>query len=901
MVAGLAVGVAGGVASPAYAQLRTWDQSTGFWGTVGSWSPADIPNTNAETALLPGAGAYTVTAAANYTVGGITISNPLAVLAINPSRIMTLSGVSVNDGTIVVNDAGTNADTRYTIGTTHTLDGTGDLVLNANAVNLASSYIFYTSMANTFTHGASHTIRGTGQIYPITSNAGTIVADQTGRILDLISQNKTNTGMMRATNGATLRVSSITVTNTGGQMVADNATLHLSAGGVVGGTVSSINGGATLVTGTSTMTDVTLSGTANIDPAGRLNLSGTTLTNNATITVNTAGTNVDTRLVVAAPTMSIGGTGTIVLNANPANPGSSYLFFSSTANLLTLGSGQTLRGRGDVYPNTTNNGVIDADVSGGTLRLFSQPKANNNLLRASAGGTLDIESITVTQAPGAIVRADNATVTLSSGTISGGLIESLNGGTVVVTANSGLHGVTNSAPIFASGGATLHTNAAGIVNNNVITINTTALNTDTRYTWEASTTLSGTGSIVLNANPANLGSAYLFFAASTNVLTHAAGHTIRGTGEVFVNLINNGLVLADQPGKILDLISTTKTNNSMMRAANGATLRIASITVNQNPGTGEIQADNSTVALSAATINGGTLSSPNGGTVNVSGITTLDNVVSTAQIGALPGAQLRVGANGLVNNGVITVNTAGTNIDTRLPIMATTSITGTGSIVLNADPSNLSSGYLYFASTSNVLTLGPGQTLAGTGRIFPITTMEGTISPGATPGAIGHLNFQNPVTMTPSGDLEIDIGGTATTDFDRITSTSSFQVNGFIRVNLVNGFSNPAPGTEFTIVSAPTVTGDCLLADLPAGWGVFFEPNALKVAYTGCVADVDCGSGSGTPDGGVTIDDLLYYLALFENGDLAADVDDGSGTGTQDGGVTIDDLLYYLLRFEAGC
>jgi len=32
-----------------------------------------------------------------------------------------------------------------------------------------------------------------------------------------------------------------------------------------------------------------------------------------------------------------------------------------------------------------------------------------------------------------------------------------------------------------------------------------------------------------------------------------------------------------------------------------------------------------------------------------------------------------------------------------------------------------------------------------------------------------------------------------------------------------------------------------------------------------------------------------------------ADVDDGSGTNTPDGGVTIDDLLYFLARFEAGC
>ncbi len=68
-----------------------------------------------------------------------------------------------------------------------------------------------------------------------------------------------------------------------------------------------------------------------------------------------------------------------------------------------------------------------------------------------------------------------------------------------------------------------------------------------------------------------------------------------------------------------------------------------------------------------------------------------------------------------------------------------------------------------------------------------------------------------------------------------------------------------------------------------------------------CLADVDDGSFSGTPDGGVTIDDLLYYLFIFEQGLLAADLDDGSSTGTPDSGVTIDDLLYFLIRFEDGC
>lgn len=77
--------------------------------------------------------------------------------------------------------------------------------------------------------------------------------------------------------------------------------------------------------------------------------------------------------------------------------------------------------------------------------------------------------------------------------------------------------------------------------------------------------------------------------------------------------------------------------------------------------------------------------------------------------------------------------------------------------------------------------------------------------------------------------------------------------------------------------------------------------NIRLSGVAGCVADVDDGSGMGTPDGGVTIDDLLYYLVLFDGGGVAADVDDGSGTGTLDGGVTIEDLLYFLQRFDAGC
>lgn len=76
---------------------------------------------------------------------------------------------------------------------------------------------------------------------------------------------------------------------------------------------------------------------------------------------------------------------------------------------------------------------------------------------------------------------------------------------------------------------------------------------------------------------------------------------------------------------------------------------------------------------------------------------------------------------------------------------------------------------------------------------------------------------------------------------------------------------------------------------------------SLPATFTVCIADTDDGSGTGACDGGVTIEDLIYYLGIFDAGLPGADVDDGSAMGTPDGGVTIEDLLYYLARFDAGC
>ncbi len=89
------------------------------------------------------------------------------------------------------------------------------------------------------------------------------------------------------------------------------------------------------------------------------------------------------------------------------------------------------------------------------------------------------------------------------------------------------------------------------------------------------------------------------------------------------------------------------------------------------------------------------------------------------------------------------------------------------------------------------------------------------------------------------------------------------------------------------------------------GWFSFtvFDGTAHGAVYRVhfCPADLDDGSGTGQPDGGVDINDLLYFLGQYEQGLCGADLDGGAGNGLPDGGVDINDLLFFLAHYEGGC
>jgi hypothetical protein len=158
----------------------------------------------------------------------------------------------------------------------------------------------------------------------------------------------------------------------------------------------------------------------------------------------------------------------------------------------------------------------------------------------------------------------------------------------------------------------------------------------------------------------------------------------------------------------------------------------------------------------------------------------------------------------------------------------------------------------------------------------------------------GPLSRETPLTDTPVEGFTLEVGSNGQWHHHYGFTLLAPATTGtyLLELELLSTQSGLADSQPFWIIFDQGLEG----AEIPAA-RAWVRRELLGL----CPADFDDGSSTGTPDGGVTIDDLLYYLDLLEAGDPAADLDDGSSLGVPDQGVTVDDLLYFLTRFELGC
>ncbi|MGI8890047.1 MAG: beta strand repeat-containing protein, partial [Chthoniobacterales bacterium] len=703
-----------------------------------------------------GSGSFQVNGSQNVYLGDVTLSAPLSVQ--NNSFLHAL-GTITNTGTITLLSSGNNTDFR--LADDVTLNGGGTVTLANNAASrISGDGVFRLTNVNNM-------IQGQGQIgvngIAIT-NQSLINANVSGQNLTIDPASKANVvdggssflnqGTLQASNGGILVLSGNgggAFTNSGTIQALEGSQVQLTAGAsIIGGTISTTGGGFVQVNGSqqATITNVTNTGVLNVLNNAFLNTAGT-ITNTGTITLNSAGNNTDLHLVANT---TLHGSGTLTLAGNTASriAADSLFNLTNTNNLI--------QGRGQIGVNSitiTNQGTIDANVSGQTLTLDPANSGNGftndaGVMRATNGGILVLSGNgggAFLNTGGSIAALAGSTVQLVNGvSVTGGTLNG--GGTGVVRVpgsnNAYITNLTTLGTIVVDNNSALHTSGA-ISDTGTITLNSAGNNTD--FSLAADTTLSGNGSLILASN-----NAARITGDSLFRLTNAEA-TIQGRGQIGVNTItitNQAAINANVSGQTLTIDPANST----------------SAFVNESSGT--VQASNGGILVLSGNgggdfANAGTISAVSGGSIQVTGA----------------------------------VNSTGT-VDVGSDSM---SITGSGSYTQTAGTFRVAGGTV---TSSTELNFTNGLVDAR-GTINAAVTSGANIQPalGSTTGLVvngSHLN------LLSSSRLTFQLGGlTQGSQYGYLNVNGTVALNGNLVVSFANSFQ-PANSNQFTILTGAPST-----------------------------------------------------------------------------------------------
>ncbi len=618
-----------------------------LWGTAGNWSTNLVPSsnstvTNSTTDLITvnnGGTFGTFVDDGELDLTGGTFSGGLVNSALRVNNILTLDGATLanvevlapnNGSSVVIHnsngnvlsnvvfDAGTNIDmaTQANLfidveGAT-TFGGTTTLAAGAN-IDIGAG-----NVPATLTNDG--TIQGDGLISDgytghLINNA-VIDADIAGKTLDVQYSPMRNTGTIEATKGGTLYLNAnttdsgvISADGTGSQVELAYTTIAINGNT----TVTSTNGGVVLLDGT-TIT----SGTLNIQKGSSLTIAGSYGNSLNGLTVNG---NLDMASKVNAFTLVQGAT-TFNGITNMAAGSSINIYQGNAFNAPTLTNNGTIRGAGEITLTNgyldwggglTNNGTVDANLSGKTLYVTPLGVENSGTIEATNGATLYLgysyQNANTTDDGTISANGKSSEVLLAQETLTvagKATFSATNGGSLVLsgcTLRSGLVNITNGSLTFSNN------------QNNFLSSVTVDGNLDLATQSDAYTHIQGyttfNGVTTMNTGATiNIG--------DNNGYTELVNSgTIQGAGTIFQSyggaLTNAGTIDANANGQILTEAVNSFTNTGNLNASNGGTLTV------QNTGVvgGDVNATS-----------GSTVNLPNG--INqTSGSSTIDGSLNT--------------------------------------------------------------------------------------------------------------------------------------------------------------------------------------------------------------------------------------------------------------------------------
>jgi hypothetical protein len=664
---------------------------------------------------------------------------------------LDLAGSIVNNGTLFDGAAG-NGTYLLVDSAAVTLTGGGQVLLTDGPNAVIQSVAAADLLVNVNNTISGSGTLGNGALSLDNQAKGVIDADGTNTTLEINVGTGaiTNEGLIEDTGVAGLSINGTTIVNTG-TVAAIGIGAHIDLQG------SSIKGG-TIITPVVTVGSVTGSGVVEVDggdsgtldgSAGVLTNLGTvvadnnssltllgTIANQGTLLIGAGGNGTDLR-AGSLSTILTGG-GQVVLTDSPNNliqsdtttvHGTETIFELVNVNNTIAGAGQI--GGGQLVLDNQAAGTIDA-TGGNALVIFTGGGkfTNEGLLEASNPGALSsiggltIEATTINDsgngnagvlaANGSHVDLQDAAV-IEGGTISttaGGIVQvdsgqtgTLDGNTLAVTIK-GVVAADNNSQLALVGTidnlGTLQVDAAG---------NGTLLQVDS-----AAVTLTGGGQVTLTDSPNGL----IESAAPGEVLVNA-NNTISGSGRLGdgqLQLINDAGGVIDATGSSNALIANLPrfVSFGLVEDTGTAGLVLLNNGIN-NAGTLRAVGTGTHIDLeSGATIRGGTLTTGNGGIIQVIGGnagtldgTTIGAITINGTVAADNNASLSL-IGSIVNRGTLLVAGAG-NATSLVVASATVTLNGGGQVVLNDSPNSIIEGAV---ATDTLVNLN--NTISGSGR-----------------------------------------------------------------------------------------------------------------------------------------------------------------------------------------
>ncbi|MGN2244171.1 filamentous hemagglutinin N-terminal domain-containing protein [Frateuria sp. GZRR33] len=752
-------------------------------GTLGLDSSSGVITQTAGT--LTAGGISAITAAGDITLTGAANDFQDAV-SLNGGSVQITDANALVLGTLATGDLTTNSVGSLTLGT-----GTvgGNLVATSGgAIDQASGGLAVTGTSNLDAGANAITLTDTGNDF-----AGAV--NLTGGAVAITDSNALTLG--------TLATGALSATSTGA--------LDLGQGTIGGNLSATSHGGAISQAGA-----LTISGTSGIDAGG------------GTITLDNSANSF-------AGAVSLAGGDTRITNS-----GSLALGTLDTGNLTVVSAGALSFAGGSVGGNLDATSVGDIS-QGGALAVtgtssfdagtgvITLTQANNDFGGAVslAGGTTQIVDrnalVLGTLAAGNLTATSHGNLDLGTGSLSGNLVATSNGGAISQ----------------AAGGLAISGNATVNAGSGAITLN------DAANDFGGTVNLAGGATRITDANALSLGT---LSTANLTAISHGALNL--GSGTVAGNLAatSNDGAISQSGGLTVNGTSAINAGNAGISLAGPGNHFVGAVSLS-NSGANNVAVDNGTHALllGSSTVGTGTLSLAGNGIGQVGGITQAAGggaVTLTAGSGALV-----LGNAG--NDFTGTVDAQGASVS--LSTLGDLHIVGM-SVATNGSLSLVAGGALDLASFGAIdtgtgdLTLSAGDGLATSAdlRGHDVSLAGGaglTLNGNVTASGTLYLGSTNAAVSQTAGVLSA--AGTTTVDAGTGTITLTSAGNDFQgAVSLTGGATRIVDANALTL--GTLATGD-LTATSTGNLGLG------KGTVAGTLLATSNGGAIGQASGGLTV------------------------------------------------